>query len=46
MPKPGSEWEAWVEYRLERLEAGQNWMMRVILAALVGQFALEIVKML
>jgi hypothetical protein len=27
-----------VEYRLKRLEDGQRWMLRVILAALLGQF--------
>lgn len=46
MPKPSDPWGAWVEYRLKRLEDGQQWMLRVILAALVGQFALEILKML
>jgi hypothetical protein len=46
MPKPSDTWGAWVEYRLKRLEDGQRWMLRVILAALLGQFALEIFKML
>ena len=46
MPKPDDAWGAWVEYRLKRLEDGQQWMLRVILAALVAQFALEIVKIL
>ena len=46
MPKPDDAWGAWVEYRLKRLEDGQQWMLRVILAALLAQFALEIVKIL
>ena len=46
MPKPDDAWGAWVEYRLKRLEDGQQWMLRVILAALLAQFALEILKIL
>ena len=46
MPKPDDAWGAWVEYRLKRLEDGQQWMLRVILAALVAQFALEVVKLI
>jgi len=37
MPEPGTPWDAWVEYRLKRLEDGQQWMLRVILAALLAQ---------
>jgi hypothetical protein len=46
MPKPEDAWGAWVEYRLKRLEDSQRWMLRVILAALLGEFALELLKML
>jgi hypothetical protein len=46
MPKPDDAWGAWVEYRLKRLEDGQQWMLRVILAALIAQFALEVVKLI
>ncbi len=45
MPKPGSAWEAWVEYRIRRLEDGQTWLMRVILGALVVQVGLEVIRM-
>jgi hypothetical protein len=46
MPKPDDQWGVWVEYRLKRLEDGQVWMLRVILGALVAQFALEVVRLL
>jgi hypothetical protein len=46
MPTPNSPWEAWVEYRLKRLEDGQQWMHRLILGALIGQFALQVLNML
>jgi hypothetical protein len=46
MPKPDDQWGVWVEYRLQRLEDAQRWMLRVILAALLAQFALEVIKML
>ena len=46
MPKPDDAWGVWVEYRLKRLEDGQRWMLRVILGALLAQFALEVVKLL
>ena len=45
MPKPSDPWGVWVEYRLKRLEDEQRWMIRVILAALVGQFAIELIKL-
>lgn len=46
MPKPEDAWGVWVEYRLKRLEDGQQWMLRVIVGALVAQFALEVVSVL
>jgi hypothetical protein len=46
MPRPGDAWGAWVEYRLKRLEDSQQWMLRVILAALLAQFALEVIGLL
>ena len=46
MPKPGSTWEAWAEYRLKRLEDQQLWMMRLILGALVMQVGLQVLQML
>jgi len=46
MPKPGDAWGAWVEYRLKRLEDQQTWMLRLILGAMVAQFALEVIGML
>jgi hypothetical protein len=46
MPKPDDQWGVWVEYRLQRLEDSQKWMLRVILAALLAQFALEVIGML
>jgi hypothetical protein len=46
MPKPGSPWEAWVEYRLERLESQQTWLVRLILGALVTQVGLQLLGML
>ena len=45
-PKPGSPWEAWIEYRVECLEDGQRWMQRVILGALILQVGLQVVQML
>jgi hypothetical protein len=45
MPAPEDAWGAWVEYRLKRLEDNQTWMLRVILGALVMQFALDVLKM-
>ena len=45
MPKPDDVWGVWVEYRLKRLEDGQQWLLRVILGALVVQVGLEVVKM-
>ena len=46
MPKPGDAWGAWVEYRLKRLEDGQQWMWRLVLGALIAQFALQVLNML
>ncbi len=46
MPKPGSTWEVWAEYRLKRLEDQQLWMMRLILGALVMQVGLQVLQMI
>ena len=46
MPKPGSPWEVWIEYRVECLEDGQRWMQRVILGALILQVGLQVLQML
>jgi hypothetical protein len=46
MPKPSDEWGAWVNYRLDRLEARQLWMERLILGALVLQVGLQVLGML
>jgi hypothetical protein len=46
LPKPGSTWEVWAEYRLKRLEDQQLWMMRLILGALVMQVGLQVLQML
>lgn len=45
LPKAGSPWEAWVEYRLERLESQQTWLIRLILGALVTQVGLQLLGM-
>ena len=46
MPKPDDSWGAWVEYRLQRLEGQQTWIMRIILSALVMQVGLHVLGML
>jgi hypothetical protein len=45
MPAPDDAWGAWVEYRLKRLEDGQQWMLRVILGALLAEVVLEVIKL-
>jgi len=46
LPQPGSPWEAWAEYRLGQLEDRQTWMLRLVVGALVGQFILDIFKLI
>jgi hypothetical protein len=46
MPKPSSDWEEWVEYRLLKLEESQRWMLWVILSALIVEAALEVLRIL
>lgn len=46
MPEPGDPWGVWVEYRLQRLEGQQAWLMRLMLGALVAQFALQVLEMI
>jgi hypothetical protein len=46
MPKPQDQWGAWVNYRLDRLEARQTWMERLILGALLLQVGLQVLGML
>jgi hypothetical protein len=45
MPKPDDPWGAWVEYRLDRLESQQTWLMRLIFGTLVLQVGLKILEM-
>jgi hypothetical protein len=46
MPKPDDQWGVWVNYRLDRLEARQAWMERLILGALILQVGLQVLGML
>ena len=46
MPKPGDPWAAWAEHRLGQLEESQRWLLRIVVGALIAQFALEVLKML
>jgi uncharacterized protein YjiS (DUF1127 family) len=46
LPKASSAWEAWMEYRLERIETQQTWLSRVILGALAMQVGLQVLGML
>ena len=45
MPKPDDPWGAWVEYRLDRLESQQTWLMRLLCGTLAVQVGLKIVEM-
>jgi len=42
IPTPGSPWEAWAAYRIDRLESQQSWMMRLIIGALILQVGLQV----
>ena len=46
MPKPTDAWGAWVEYRLDRLQAEQSWMMRLLLGALAMQVGLKVLELI
>jgi hypothetical protein len=46
IPAPGSPWEAWAAYRIDRLESQQSWMTRLIIGALVLQVGLQVLGML
>ena len=39
-PPPDRVWEAWFEYRLERLERRQLWLLRLLLAHAVMDLVL------
>lgn len=45
MPKPGSQWEAWAEYRLCQIETWQTWIVRLLLGSLVVQVGLKLLDM-
>jgi len=45
MPKPDDPWGAWVEYRLDRLENQQTWLMRLIVGTLMLQVGLKVLEM-
>jgi hypothetical protein len=46
-PQPGDEdWPWWIQERLERIEDNQRWELRLIIGALIMQFALEVVPKL
>ena len=46
IPTPGSPWEAWAAYRIDRLESQQSWMMRLIIGALILQVGLQVLGMI
>ena len=46
MPKPPDAWGAWVEYRLDRLQAEQSWMIRLLVGALALQVGLKVLDLL
>ena len=46
MPKPADPWAAWAEYRLCQLEESQRWLLRIVVGALIAQFALEVLKLI
>jgi hypothetical protein len=46
LPQPSSPWEAWADYRLAQLEDRQTWMLRLLVGALVGQFILDVFKII
>jgi hypothetical protein len=46
MPKPTDQWGAWVEFRLQRLETQQTWLLRLLIGAVATQVGLQILGML
>lgn len=46
MPKPDSAWGAWVEFRLERLESQQTWLLRLLVGAMAIQVGLQVLSIL
>lgn len=46
MPKPGSAWEVWIEFRVCALEDRQRWVERLLLGALILQVGLQVLAML
>jgi len=46
IPTPGSPWEAWAAYRLDRLESQQSWIMRLLIGALILQVGLQVLGMI
>jgi hypothetical protein len=46
MPKPGSQWEAWAEYRLCQLETWQTWIVRLLIGSLAVQVGLKLLDLL
>lgn len=46
MPKPGSPWEAWAEYRLSQLETWQTWIVRLLLGSLAVQVGLKLLDLI
>jgi hypothetical protein len=46
MPKPGSQWEAWAEYRLCQIETWQTWIVRLLLGSLAVQVGLKLLDLI
>jgi len=46
MPKPGSQWEAWAEYRIGALETYQTWIIRLLVGSLAIQVGLKVLDLL
>ena len=46
MPKPTDAWGAWVEFRLDRLQAEQSWLIRLLVGALALQVGLKVLDLL
>jgi hypothetical protein len=46
MPKPPDQWGAWVNYRLDRLESQQTWLLRLLVGAMATQVGLQVLNLL
>lgn len=46
MPAPGSQWEAWAEYRFEQLENYQTWIIRLLVGSLAVQVGLKLIDII